>query len=421
MSRGWRDSKRVDSQKSRGGSNKRRWGYLYKFGTTPVRVHFSKPENPYIHPDTGAELPFRAGMRYYVKWAGKNGAYIERDDPVEGKNCIIDAYKNPAAFGLDIQPIAKFSNLEAKVYYAVAGWVEEWFHDVLCENPKTGAKWRERQLCTGHGCEGCKENHPKVFGKKVYFEVAKTHWNECVFGWEERINSQCQCDPEAFIYIQQYNCPECKGMMQDVMNACFSCGSNNIGLDVQSARAECEDCHAGWSVYESDNAELSKAVNKESKCPHCSFQGYPVPQPVCTHCGDNNKEYSIFDCQMKISMTGTKDGKSKEMKIEDVSIQEPDEKLFNPKYQSDDDEWADRIAEGNKKPLNLDALLAAPSPDEQAQKLNVANPFTSSGGGQGYKSYSRHEEDGPQEPEAEPEPEGAQDAPEPRRRVGIRR
>ena len=230
MSRGWRESRREDSQRSRGGSNNRRWGYLFKFNQTPVRVHFSRPEKPYIHPFTGSEQPFRTGMRYYIKWAGKNGTYIERDDAVEGKNCIVDAYKNPAAFGLDITPMAKFTGLKnPSLYYAVAGWVEEWFHDTLKENEKTGAKWRERELCTGHGCEGCKKGTPKVFGKKVYFEIARTHWNDSVFGWEERINSQCKCDDEAFIYIPQYNCAKCGEMVEDVMNSCFSCGKSSYG------------------------------------------------------------------------------------------------------------------------------------------------------------------------------------------------
>jgi hypothetical protein len=364
-------------------------------------------------------------MRYYIKWAGKNGTYVERDDAVDGKNCIIDAYKNPAGFNLDIKPLPKFSNLEAKLYYAVAGWVEEWFHDVLMENEKTGAKWRERQLCEGHGCEGCKERFPKVFGKKVYFEIARTHWNESIFGWEERINSQCKCNDEAFIYIPQYDCEGCGELIQDVMNACFNCGKSNIGLDTQDARAECEDCHANWSVYESDNAELSKAVNKERTCKSCNHKGYPKPRYVCTHC-DDPKEFTIFDCQMKMSMTGTKDGRSKEMKIEEVRIQEPDTRLFDPKLQSNDSEWADRIAEANKKPLNLDALLRAPSPDEQAQKLSVANPFTSSGGGQGYKSYSRNQSDesADEEHEEEPPPEEESYSPPKGRRpgrVGIRR
>ena len=116
----------------------------------------------------------------------------------------------------------------------------------------------------------------------------------------------------------------------------------------------------------------------------------PVPKFVCTAC-DDPKPFGIFDCQLTLQMIASADGRSKNLKVEDVSIQDPDPRLFDAKFQGPDAEKAQSAADYMKKPLDLDILLRAPTADEQAQLLSVANPFTSSSGNSNYKSYSRHE------------------------------
>lgn len=399
---GWRTARGADQKKSSRGSSNRRWGYRWKFDQVPTKVHFTLPEKPYRHPDTGLEFPFRFGQRYWVPWAGKDhkGAYIE-----VGEQDVIAAYKNPAAYGLKIEPKSKYNKLDPKIYYAVSGFVEEWFHLVKKQNPNTQAEYHERERCVGHNCEHCKKQIPKVFGKKVYFEIARTHWNESIFSVNERVGSNCKCG--GFIYTPHYECQQCHELLVDVMHRCFSCGKENIALNTESAEAECQDCHATWSIYESDNPEVSKVVNKDMKCPKCGFEGLPTPSIVCTNC-QKPDAFGVFDCQMKIMMVGSADGKSKEMRIEDVVVQPPDTRLFEAKFQGPEAEQAQKTVDFFAKPMNLDTLLAAPTPDEQATTLGEANPFSSKGGtSQGFKSYSRDEAAAPEQagdaPDEEPE------------------
>lgn len=365
------------------------------------------PEKLYVHPDTGVELPWRTGVRYYVPWAGKSGkgAYIE-----VGEKSVIEAYRNPAQFGLD--PGIKsdpFCKLDPKIYYAVSGWVEEWFHRVKDKNSETGKEFYERERCVGRGCEYCQAQVPKVFGKRVYFEIARTHWNESLYGVNEYIESNCKCG--GFIYKTHYECPQCHGLLVDMANQCFNCQSTDIGIDVEKAEAVCNGCQSSWSLYEDKNPEIAKEVHKEMDCPHCHAKVTPSPVVQCTQCKTPDS-YNLFDCQMTIQMVGSPDGKFKEMKVDNINIQEPDTKLFDSKYQGPAGEDANKIAEANKKPLDLNYLLAPPTSDEEAQILNVQNPFNPhGGGGTAVKSYNRGAAAAAQAP-AEAGYEGADAPPE---------
>ena len=194
------------------------------------------------------------------------------------------------------------------------------------------------------------------------------------------------------------------------MHRCFSCGKENVGIDPEHAQFVCQDCDSEWSAFETDNPEISKLVNKDMKCTNCGQEGLPKPIIVCTDC-DKPDPYGVFDCQMKISMVGSKDGKSKEMRIDNASIQEPDPRLFDPKFQGDDDEWARKAADGMSKPIDLDKLLPPSSADEQARLLSVQNPFNLQGGGQGYRNWNHNQDEGSAEDQP-PENETPDEAPE---------
>jgi hypothetical protein len=381
MRTAWRESKHVDKEKNRGGGS-RRFGARHAFTPEPVRIHLARPEELYEHPDTGSSFPFYTGERFWVPKGGasRNGCYVESWD-----ECIINAYKNPSQFGLNIQPIGWMQKLNPKIYYAVSGWVEENFHNVKKKSEKSGNEYHQREICTGRGCENCQEGWPKVFGKKAYFIVAPTHWNESIYSANEQVESSCKCG--GFVYAQHYECGECSEMLVDMMNFCFNCESENIELDTDEAKAVCADCQSEWSVYESDNKEVSKVVNSEMKCPKCQHKGLPRPVLVCTDC-EKPDPYDIFDCQLKIKMVGSKDGKSKDLVIDDIRIQEPDERLFDKKFQGDDPEWNQKIADGMKNPINLTKQLAHLSQDEEAALLRVANPFTAQES-RGFKQYSK--------------------------------
>jgi DNA-directed RNA polymerase subunit RPC12/RpoP len=197
-------------------------------------------------------------------------------------------------------------------------------------------------------------------------------------------------------------------MLVDVMHRCFSCQKEQIELDPDKGTVECQDCHASWSIYESDNPEVAKVVAKDMKCPKCGFEGLPQPSFVCTNC-QKPDSYGVFDCQMKIMMIGSADGKSKEMRIEDVVIQPLDSQLFDVKCQGADPEQAQKTVDFFRKPMNLDGLLSEPTADEQATTLGEGNPFNAKGTtNSGFKSYSRPgaapEQTG-EAPEEAPEPE----------------
>jgi hypothetical protein len=382
------------------------------------------PEKLYIHPDTKAELPWRTGVRYYIPWGGKNakGTYIEVGEP-----SVIEAYRNPAQYGLDPQIRAEnFCKLEPKIYYAVSGWVEEWFHRVEGKSAE-GKVFYERERCTGRGCKHCQAQIAKVFGKKVYFEIARTHWNESLFGINEYIESNCKCG--GFIYKTHYDCPECHTMLVDMVNQCLNCQSQDISINPETAEAICNGCQSTWSLYEDKNPEIAKEVHKEMTCPHCKAEVTPSPVTVCTQCKTPDS-YNLFDCQMSIQMVGSPDGKFKEMKVEDIRIQPADTKLFDPKFQGPVPEDAVKIAEANKKPLDLDYLLAAPTPDEEARMLNVQNPFNPRGSGTTTtKAYNRGAVASSQQEGSEAPPEVAEESAVIRQppkgpaiaRIGIRR
>jgi hypothetical protein len=60
--------------------------------------------------------------------------------------------------------------------------------------------------------------------------------------------------------------------------------------------------------------------------------------------------------------------------VDDWKIKEPDPRLFDPKYQGDDD-IAEKIAEKNAKPLPLEQIFASDPPHVQSKVVNLTNLF----------------------------------------------
>jgi hypothetical protein len=92
--------------------------------------------------------------------------------------------------------------------------------------------------------------------------------------------------------------------------------------------------------------------------------------------------------------------------------------LFDPKFQNPDSEASQKDVEWMKKPIDLDRLLAPMAPDQEAQLLNVENPFTARNRGDSpqFQSYSRSKPS--EEAEAVEAPqEGAPVAP---KHMGVR-
>jgi hypothetical protein len=431
LTTGWRQTRTVDNEKGRKGGGNRKLGLLHKLDDMPCKIHFQLPEKPYIHFETNSETLWRTGLRYFVPGAGmrKKGAYIE-----VGPRCVIEAYRNPAEFKLNIEPSQFFRDLNPQVYYAVAAWVEEWFH-LVPEKGVDGTEYHPRRRCTGRDCEFCQKKFPKVFGKHVYLEIPKQQWNGNIFTYNDEIQQYCSCG--GFVYATHYECPGCHTMLIDVANACGSCEGTDLEVNPESAMMMCKTpgCNTEWSLTKSGNPNVNKAAETVTRC-SCGWEGLPQHVLTCTECGEKATPYNIFDCQMVLAQIPTKDGKYKDIQVKDVKIQEADARLFDVKFQNPDKEQAMKDVEWMKKPLDLDKMLAPVSPDQEAQLLNVANPFTEivRDGGPQFRQYVGNkpiqqeepaEEEAPQTEEAPSSKKDTPKIPNTARtvggRIGIRR
>lgn len=343
---------------------------------------------------TGEEFPFYTGSRHFVPGAGpqKKGVYVECAQAILDENgkpgpCVVCAYTNPALYDLNVSPIQKYSEYNASIYYGIAGWIEEWFHEVEKPNRNDQSKThKERERCKGRGCDNCRGNVIKVFGRKFYTAVARTHWNDSIYRTQEQISSNCRCG--GFIYTQDWVCPGCQNMVVDLLNNCFNCNSDQIAIDADEGKAVCQNCQADWSVFEHDNPEISKVVNQDFRC-SCGVEDLPQPRVYCSNEGCEGDGYGIFDAQLKLTKTG--EGTKSELHVDDVVIQEADSKLFDPQWQgaAADAEHAEKVAVAMKSVLDLFEIMGPDTPETQAQLLGVPNPFAASASGQSYKSYQR--------------------------------
>lgn len=389
FSRSWKKAQHEDTQRRSemgGGSRNRRFGLMWKLDETPTKVHFMLPEKMYRHPTSEGEFPFRAGCRYWIPWGGKNrkGTYLE-----VGEKCLVDVYKNPGKFGLSIDPLKKLRELRPQIYYSTAAWIEEEFHLVEKQNSSGDGTYRERERCTKLGCPHCASKWPKVFGRKVYLDINMSHWNQTIYDIQERVSSNCKCG--GFIYTSHYTCEKCENSLVDFANRCFSCSSNEVSINIDDAEAACRKCGATWSLYEVDNPEIRKVVNDDIVCPKCKHKGLPIPVQNCTTKNCPKDPYSIYDCQMKMQLVSGPSGKNKELRIDDVRVQPPDPKLFNPAYQGVGKEDGEKGAAFMTRPIDLDKMLAPLDIDEEALAIGLANPFSTASKSAGYAQYQAEE------------------------------
>ena len=393
----WDDSLEEDRKSGRRSSGKK-WGYLFRFTDAPTKIHLSHPENPYTHPKTGKELPFRAGKRHYLPGRGKRKKGMFAECGVDaGEPCVVCAYSNPAAFDLEnVAPDASLAQHEAKVYYAVAGWIEEDYHLVEYykdDNDHDKGTYTQRERCLGRGCEYCLDDLPKVFGKKFYTEISPGQWRHSIHDLHKKIeNRYCKCGGD--IYVTSFTCGGCDKLVLDVCTTC-DCGSDDVSIDVDKGEATCGSCNSVWSAFYTDHQKLYEESSEVYKC-KCGHRGFLVPQRICGTEGCEVDPYGVFDCQLTVRTTGTK--KEKRLIIDEYVIQEPDERLFDEEYQGADD-WAPKIVEAFKKPLDLEYLLRPASTAEQAKEIGKPDPFSTAA--KGSARYARYEgEDGESDDEA---------------------
>ena len=353
----------------------------------PTKIHLSRPEKPYVHPISGKEFPFRASKRHFLPGKGKRkkGAFLEcgRD---RQEACVTCAYSNPQAAGLvNVAPDASLSKCEAKIYYAVSGWIEEEFHLVDVTNQTGDGTHKERWRCEGRGCEHCATGWPIVFGTKFYMEISPGQWRGAFHDLHRRIeNSSCKCG--GTIYVPNFTCAGCGEIILDVSTRC-DCGSTDVGLDVYTGQATCGKCGKSWSAFYTEHQKIYEESNEAYKC-KCGHKGYLAPTRVCSTEGCEVQPQSIFDCQLTIRITGDK--KERRIIIDDHQIQEPDARLFDPDWQGGD-EWAPKMVESHQSPVDLEYLLRSMSADEQCKVLGKPNPFNAVARGAG--RFAKYEGD----------------------------
>lgn len=361
-----------DSSKPTG----KKWGLLYRLDSTPTKMHFSYPEEPYLHPRSKKPQPFRTGKRHYIAYGGKKGkgAYLECAQ-VWNEDCVACASQNPQQFGLALQPDSSIG--DPRYTYAAGGWIEEVFHLVEeyidDQDPNAGTKHR-RERCAGRGCKLCQTGWPTVFGKKMFIELSGGHW-QTVADLNRRVqNHYCKCGGE--IYVTRFVCPKCgdfariKDVPLDVFTYC-QCGSDAVGIDYDNRMAVCSHCNAQWSADYVDHKDIYEGSLSTMTCA-CGYRGSSKPVRFCSNGCDPVTPYGVFDIQLTMRMTGT--GKDKRLHIDDWKLQEPDPRLFEPQHQGND-EWAQKIADSNKRPIDLNYLLSPGAPDWQAKEINKPNPF----------------------------------------------
>jgi hypothetical protein len=385
----WADSLEEDRQSGRGSGGKK-WGLLWRPTEAPTKIHLSRPAKPYVHPTSGKEFPFRASKRHFLPGLGraKKGAFVECGVD-RGDQCVVDAYINPAAYGLvNVAPSANLAQYPAKVYYAIGGWIEEDFHLVDVENQGGEGTHKERWRCLGRGCTYCKDGWPMVFGKKFYTEISPGQWQHSFHDLHKRIeNSTCKCG--GTIYVTSFVCSKCEKIRLDVSTVC-DCGSGDVGLNTETGQASCGKCGKSWSGFYTEHQKLYEESNEPYKC-KCGHKGFLRPVRLCSTEGCVVEPYGVFDCQLTIRVTGNK--KEKRLLIDEYLIQEPDPRLFDPKFQGDD-EFAAQIAEAHAKPMDLDWLLKTPSADEQCKILGKPNPFNAVARGAHFAKYDKGEVEG---------------------------
>src|SRR6185369_2721800 len=206
----WDDSLEEDRKASSGGGGKK-WGYMWRPTESPTKIHLGEPEKPYIHPKTGGELPFRVGSNHFIPGGGpkKKGLFIECNF---GEDCVTCAYSNPAAYGLtNVKQSPNLSKCKSRNYYAASGHIEEFFHLVEYykdnENQEAGT-FHQREKCEGKGCSFCKDKIPKVFGKRMYWEVSPSQWRHAIHDLHKKIqNSHCKCG--GTIFVTSFGCSGC--------------------------------------------------------------------------------------------------------------------------------------------------------------------------------------------------------------------
>lgn len=423
---------------SRGLSAQSLKNFRLNLPTVATKYHLRRPDNPFPQLDNPELLSYeKVGMQYFIK-RGKNKMRMIELTP--GRD-LIDVYRFPDKKQKleDGSEIAIYEHLvssekaqqaiiegkwlkefEPDSYYGVSGWVEEWHHLVTMEkisgdyrrgdvrkkydkNDKTsGSFFKTRDRCeTTLGqktCDLCKEGWPKVFGNRFWVDLSHGRWFGPVDAQQEVLERQPT--EGGYVFPLYYACEHCNEMLSvqngeqvvsmDIALACAHCGAHvdpeagtdPIGIDHEHHLAKCLECNEEWPLLSHDDPEgLRKLLVQDHECANCKEKTYPMPvyQHIWVDAEDQGKEaltewttHDIWDCQVTMLVDG------KNLVIKRCLVQEPDPRLFDPKFQGLESlgkEGAEQQAERMREELDLNKVHAPVDPDEVAEFLDLPNLF----------------------------------------------
>jgi len=351
-----------------------------------MKIHPKRPETKYVAPN-GKEYDFLKCERHFLKHINKGkGGYVVCTGVRKTANgleteCLAHIYADPQTFGFDFAADAQIAKSRSSSYNVISGWVEEWFHLVKNDKSDGSGTYTTRELCTGRYCEHCKRNAPKVFGSRFYHAFSWSAWKYVVEPLNEELEKYCKCG--GYITPIAYVCKACEGVLEHMTDQCPSCGSDDLYIEADPSKrdchsATCNQCQTHWELLEARDEVLRKKVTNPMTCPHCNHEGLPKLILECSEEGCDGHPHSIYDCQLVIHKESEE--QTAHTKISAWSIQEPDPKLFDPKFQGDD-EIGEKIAKRNHEDVPLDKIddFIPDLPHEQARILNKKNPFVESG------------------------------------------
>src|SRR6185295_6465783 len=249
---GWRQARQqVVNDRSRSGGKNRQWSLRLKITSVPTKIHPQRPTKPFKDLDYDLHFWWLRGKTHFVK----NSSFPKgRGFECGIDECLVCAYGNPAAFGFEnVTPDPSLSKCDSRSYYSISGWIEQTFH--LVEKPKDkevqqGEKstFTVRERCQGRNCEFCKKNLQKVFGNRFFYDFSPAAWDNAVLPVIEKLSRRAK--DGGYVYPVNYVCEECGTEIFDVTQNCFSCNSDDIGIDPDEDMAICQACDEKWPLLE---------------------------------------------------------------------------------------------------------------------------------------------------------------------------
>lgn len=383
-------------RKERSSKNKGKlFGKRVDIPEEPIRIHFHRPEEPY-------QDPFNPEDHYWWKKGAKH--YIPKLNKFTEcalDQCLTCAYRDPTDFGFPADVAQRFlEKAWPKEYYSFNVLVDEYYvfldRERRSPGPNGETTWKERVLekqavreLKESGQDPRKMDLMRVYGFRGFLDLSGPAFANEFGAVYEQIERYTR--DGGYLIPMYYGCSECATRFFSVGEECPTCGSDDCGLSQDdngniTHKMFCNSCESEWELLESESKPLRKEAEALYQCENCSHKGYPMPffVKVDLESGDMEEEepeggwdrYDIFDVQMTVRKQRQSDDAPPRIVIDSWRFADLDPRHFDPEYQGGkNDETAQKVAEANKKPYDLNVVHSPDEPSAQAKILNLDNLF----------------------------------------------